>query len=101
MTYRVQVDLSFIDPKDADAFQEYVAGLKPLLYVPNEDEVVDRPDLWVGSRMNLIKDYDDEGKNRCGESFSSVVLTPSKSKRAELAKFAPKESIELSEPLEK
>ena len=79
MKYRIQVDLSFNTKEDADAFSIYVDKLKDKLYIPTEKEVTDREDLWVANRMRMIKDYDDEGYNKCGETqWSKQLIVPTK-----------------------
>ena len=97
MTYRVQVDLSFVDLKDANSFIAYVDTLKDKLYVPKETEVSDRPDLWVDNRLNLIKDYDDEGKNQGGVAYKHKLITPKVVEKVE--KVVIGEEILFKEPV--
>lgn len=74
MTYRVQIDLSFMDIKDANDFIKHVKSLQDKLYTPKLSEIENRPDLWTNNRISLIRDFDDEGKNRGGESVSETLF---------------------------
>ena len=74
MKYRIQVDLSFNNKEDADAFSVLVDAQKAKLYKPILKEVLDRPDLYTYNRLTKIRDYDDEGKNQVGVQTESREL---------------------------
>ena len=79
MTYRIQVDLSFVVEQDAIDFKAYVEGLKDKLYVPSLAEVLDtNAELWTRdrlvSKMQSITDYDDEGLMKGGVTTETKEL---------------------------
>jgi len=74
MKYRIQVDLSFNNKEDADAFSVLVDAQKAKLYKPILKEVLDRPDLYTYNRLTKIRDYDDEGNNQVGVQTESREL---------------------------
>ena len=74
MKYRIQVDLSFNNKEDADAFSVLVDAQKAKLYKPVLKEVLDRPDLYTYNRLTKIRDFDDEGKNQVGVQTESREL---------------------------
>ncbi len=74
MKYRVQVDIDFDTQEDADAFEAYVLKLQDKMADVALQDVIDRPDLYTGNRMHIIKDYDDEGENQGGETVRTISL---------------------------
>ena len=74
MKYRVKVDIDFNTQADADAFEVYVKTLQSKMNDVKLEDVIARPDLYTTNRMYVIKDYDDEGENKPGESVRTVEL---------------------------
>ena len=74
LKYRVQTDIDFDTQEEADKYEAYVKTLQDKMADVTLSDVIARPDLYTANRMYIIKDYDDEGENKPGESVRTVEL---------------------------
>ena len=73
MKYRVQVDLDFNLEVDAEAFVTYVKTLESKTYTPTVMDLAG--DLYTPSRLQIIRDYDDEKNGRPGKTVRTEEIT--------------------------